>query len=224
MLMFASTYTGINIFHKAFISQEGTGADGYPKGTAKLPGWLRDALEGEFRTWFVPEAGAWHTGTHCVLEMNEDTRCIVSDSLPASWGMLLCSYWGCFSHWQSEFIGKNMRTFGCVLDLYQGEYWLGCLLPSFFSSSLPCSLSLSCFLYEIREFQILQSSNRDILHLANVERPPSVAGKHLDYFTLIPTPPSPPQYISGPWSCLVALRKTQWSSEMSAAQMSASLC
>lgn len=84
ILMFASTYTGINIFHKAFISQEGIGADGFPKGTAKLPGWLRDALEGEFRTWFVPEAGAWHTGTHCVLEMNEDTRCIVSDSFPTS--------------------------------------------------------------------------------------------------------------------------------------------
>ena len=84
ILMFGSTYTGINIFHKAFISQEGIGADGFPKGTARLPGWLRDALEGEFRTWFVPEVGAWHTGTHCVLEMNEDTRCIVSDSLPTS--------------------------------------------------------------------------------------------------------------------------------------------
>uniref|UniRef100_A0A8B9WDA6 Ig-like domain-containing protein n=1 Tax=Bos mutus grunniens TaxID=30521 RepID=A0A8B9WDA6_BOSMU len=41
-------------------------------------------------TWFrlrrkpISEVGAWHTGIPCVLEMNEDTRCIVSDSFPTS--------------------------------------------------------------------------------------------------------------------------------------------
>ena len=35
--MLGST-TGINIFHKVFISQEDTGADGFPKGSSRLLG------------------------------------------------------------------------------------------------------------------------------------------------------------------------------------------
>ena len=31
-------YTGVNIFHKVFISQEGTGSDGFPKGPSRLLG------------------------------------------------------------------------------------------------------------------------------------------------------------------------------------------
>lgn len=74
--------------------------------------------------------------------------------------MLLCRYWGCFLHWQSEFIGKNMRKFGCALGVNQGEYSLAGLLASFSPSFQPPLLTLILMLFfflrsvSIRVFKI----------------------------------------------------------------------
>ena len=161
----------------------------------------------------------------------------------------------CFLHWQSEFVGKNMRKFGCVLDLYQGECWLACLLPSFLLLSLPCSLSrfisfryegvwdssalrqrytigLAKKFFQVFLYQLPEESEWTFGQPNTCGQPGkvlSVAGKNLNYFTLIVnTPPPPHTHTSSPVSPIPKiswwLQRKQWFSEKGVVQMTVSLC
>lgn len=52
---------GTNTFHKHLCHREAQGLM-----VSHQRALLRNALEGEFRRWFVPESGAWQTETLCV--------------------------------------------------------------------------------------------------------------------------------------------------------------